>query len=544
MIEKEPQYPMDSHENPIKNGVKFLFEYDVKGRDMAVLLCDLGKVTARSSEIGINSTGIQSLFHQINAYSSSALCDIADISRTGESGTLSISPEGYVSGDKKLTSPSEYDLLGFSIVNVNQTFDFLEVLEASGIPMFSDERDEKSPLVVVGGASAINPMPLGLFADIIIMGQGEEAILQCTEVMAKGKREGKSKSEILEGIKIIEGVYVPSAVGEKIDFAEIDYKNDKYPPGSIMVMDGKASIIISRSCPYECAFCRLSSSQHYQKKSYQQIMQHLSLLQAAGAKEVAIVSASASAWRSGDMNINDIIKATQELGMTPKSLADRPEQIGFGNQNSVVLAPETSPKLRKEVLNKSIKEEALREAVVKALTIGVNKFTFYGILGIKGETEEDLGYFNELAAFTLYQAELVGATPPTIEFNVMPLMPSPHTQLETFPMVSWDDFRAKIEKLNEAVPNQEQVKFYTHLSELDYYLEAILNRGTIAEGRLCFDAYRHAKHHEVSYLQALKEVIVEKDINIEDYLQAREIAQLPYKGIVQPTQKRKPRSQS
>jgi len=84
MIEKEPQYPMDSHENPVKNGVKFLFKYDVKGRDMAVLLCDLGKVTARSSEIGINSTGIQSLFHQINAYSSSALCDIADISRTLE----------------------------------------------------------------------------------------------------------------------------------------------------------------------------------------------------------------------------------------------------------------------------------------------------------------------------------------------------------------------------------------------------------------------------------------------------------------------------
>jgi len=534
-----------------KESVRLLFEYDMRGRNTSVLLCDLGQITAKSAEIPIQPTALQALFHSINAYGNGAYCDIARF--TNISGELTITPERFVDpethdvGQEDFKRPNQFDAIGLSLVNPNQTFDLFKALHAANVPIFTDERTDQDPLIIIGGASTINPIPYSPFADIIVIGQGEDAIRQCADLIAQGKRMGVPRIQTLQEISKIPGVYVPIAKGENIDFGEIVYDDEKYPPGSVMVINNKASVVISRSCPNGCAFCRLSSTDRYQVKSWDQINKHLLCLHDAGAHEVSIVSASASAWKSEGKTLNDIIRAIEELGMTPIFLADRPEQIGFGNRGSVVLAPEASPGLRATTLQKTIKEEVLRGAIEKAVAQGVTKFTFYSIIGVlggvgfRGETEEDLLYFKELAEFTLNEAAKQGKNMPTIEFNVMPLMPSPHTNLETHQMINWEGFMEKMEWLNHSVAEMDTVTFVTHLSELDFMLEAILNRGTEDDGRLCYGAYKRAEQENIPLLQALKREMADRKepIEMNRYLQSRSVDSLPYTGFVKPVRRRR-----
>ncbi len=519
---------------------KLLFNYDVAKRNKGILLVDLGQITPRSEAVGLNSTSLQSLFHRINTYGLDYYADIAEVKHNPQG--LSIEPKGFVNKNKKNTS--QFDVFGFSLVNVNQVFDMFDAMEAMEIPIFADERTDNEKIVIVGGASTINPIPLGIFVDAVVLGQGEDALLEITKVI---ERNDIKKSEKLELISKIQGVYVPTAQEETVDFAEIDYRDDQFIPGSVIVIDGKGSLVISRSCPHNCNFCRLSSSEKYQKKPFDKLLSHIDLLRANGTKEIAIISASASTYRDNGKTVNDIIDAITRRGMTPKHLADRPEQKGFASQQSVVLAPESNPRIRKEILGKTIKEENLRHAINEAIKAKVKNITFYGIIGIlpfggkTGETQEDLLYFKELAEYTNAKAKELGLDI-SIEFSMMPLIPSPHTDLETYPMTSWKNFQENLKTLNESVRGEEQnnIKFITHLTELDFMLEAMLNRGAENEARHCYKAYELAKTKGISLEVALKEVLLVNmdNIGFDQYLRAVPKDKLPYEGKIKPLRKR------
>lgn len=512
-----------------------IFNYEVSNRNKGILLVDLGQITPRSEAVGLNPTSLQALFHRINKYGNNYFADIAAVKHLPQG--LTIEPKGFVNKGKKTTQ--EFDAVGFSLVNVNQIFDMFEAMKSMEIPIFADERVDSEKIIIIGGSSTINPIPLGLFADVVVLGQGEDALLQITKVI---ERNDINKSEKLELISKIQGVYNPTALEEKVDFAEIDYRDDQYVPGSVIVVDGKASLVISRSCPHNCNFCRLSSSEKYQKKTFEQLLRHIDLLKQNGAKEIAIVSASASTYRDKGKTVNDVIDAITERGMTAKHLADRPEQKGFKSQQSVVFAPESSPRLRISVLGKTIKEEDLRHAIDEAIKAKVKNITFYGITGIlpfsnePGESQADLQYFKELAEYTNKKAEESGHNL-TIEFSMMPLMPSPHTDLETHPMISWRGFNENLKILNDSVKELSNIKFITHLGELDFMLEAMLNRGSEKEGRICFESYVLAKKEGISFIVALKQILMNGE-HFDKYLKAKTKEELPYEGKIIPLRRR------
>ncbi len=525
---------------PRPQAERLIFNYDVTNRNKGILLVDLGQVTPKSEAVGLNPTSLQALFHRVNTYGSNYYADIAEIRHNPQG--LSIEPKGFVNKNKKNTQ--EFDAFGFSLVNVNQIFDMFDAMEAMKIPIFADDRIDSEKIVVVGGASTINPVPLGMFADAVVLGQGEDALLKITKVI---EREDIKKSEKLELISKIQGVYVPTAQEEIVDFAEIDYRDDQYIPGSVIVIDGKGSLVISRSCPHNCNFCRLSSSEKYQKKSFEKLVSHIDLLRANGAKEVAIVSASASTYKDNGKTVNDIIDVIIERGMTPKHLADRPEQKGYTSQQSVVLAPENSPRVRREIFGKTIKEEDLRHAIDEAVKAKVKNITFYGITGVLdfggmvGETKKDLLYFKELADYTNIKAKQSGLNI-LIEFSMMPLIPSPHTDLETYPTTSWENFQNNLKLLNESVAGETQnnTKFITHLKELDFMLETMLNRGAENEARYCYETYQLAKTKNISLELALKEVLLAniEGAGFKKYLEAVPKDKLPYEGKIKPLRRR------
>ena len=66
----------------------------------------------------------------------------------------------------------------------------LNGLQLSGIDHIAEKRDSIFPLVCAGGGSVFNPWPLSKFMDFMVIGDGEEAIIQILEIIRDFKKEG------------------------------------------------------------------------------------------------------------------------------------------------------------------------------------------------------------------------------------------------------------------------------------------------------------------------------------------------------------------
>src|SRR5512139_1390094 len=102
-----------------------------------------------------------------------------------------------------------FDLLGFSLCYELTYTNVLAMLDLSGIPLLSKDRSEVHPLVVAGGGCTLNPAPVAPFFGALLVGDGEEAVLEIVALVEEAKKDGGSRADLLLRLSRIEGVYVP-----------------------------------------------------------------------------------------------------------------------------------------------------------------------------------------------------------------------------------------------------------------------------------------------------------------------------------------------
>ena len=87
----------------------------------------------------------------------------------------------------------------------------VNMLHLSKIPFFSRKRHGTDPFVIAGGPCTCNPEPVADFFDAIVVGDGEEVILQMTESwFSWRKQENPRRRDLLREWSKIKGVYIPS----------------------------------------------------------------------------------------------------------------------------------------------------------------------------------------------------------------------------------------------------------------------------------------------------------------------------------------------
>src|SRR5205823_10221102 len=116
-----------------------------------------------------------------------------------------------------------FDLFGVSFATELGYTNLLTALDLAGIPLLSRDRDDRHPIVVAGGHAAFNPEPIADFLDAAVLGDGEQAVLEITDAVARWKKKaGRSaagREELLRRLAQIPGVYVPR-------FYALDYLPD------------------------------------------------------------------------------------------------------------------------------------------------------------------------------------------------------------------------------------------------------------------------------------------------------------------------------
>ena len=107
------------------------------------------------------------------------------------------------------TELKKFDIVGFTLQYEMSYTNILEMLHLGGIPVKSADRAEEDPIVVAGGPCAFNPEPLHQFVDAFMIGDGEDVIIQLTDIIKDCRKNGVSRRETLKKLAALRGVYVP-----------------------------------------------------------------------------------------------------------------------------------------------------------------------------------------------------------------------------------------------------------------------------------------------------------------------------------------------
>ena len=119
------------------------------------------------------------------------------------------SPLFSLESQKPLT---EFDILAFSVSFENDYPNILKMLALAGIPLLTEERGRRQPLIIGGGISiTLNPEPLCDFFDLFLLGEAEESLPEFMRRYESLTRSGLSRKESLfELQRDLEGAYVPA----------------------------------------------------------------------------------------------------------------------------------------------------------------------------------------------------------------------------------------------------------------------------------------------------------------------------------------------
>src|SRR5438477_2104451 len=125
--------------------------------------------------VGMSNLGFQTVYRLFNAQDD-VVCERVFLPPKQELAELSASRTPLITLESQ--SPvGEFDVFAFSVSFEWDYVNVLTMLRLAGIPLYAAERNERHPLIVIGGAvTFVNPEPLAPFADVIAAGEGEVLI--------------------------------------------------------------------------------------------------------------------------------------------------------------------------------------------------------------------------------------------------------------------------------------------------------------------------------------------------------------------------------
>ena len=120
--------------------------------------------------IGMSNLGFQTVYQLINRLDH-VVCERAFLPETN----ASVTPRPTtVESNRPI---ADADIIAFSISFENDYPHLLDILDSAGLPLKSDNRTGRLPIVIAGGvASFLNPEPLAPFIDCFLIGEAEEIL--------------------------------------------------------------------------------------------------------------------------------------------------------------------------------------------------------------------------------------------------------------------------------------------------------------------------------------------------------------------------------
>ena len=480
-------------------------------------------------EIGMSHLGIQILYDLLNAREDvycervySPWMDLDAVMREKKIPLFALESQDPI---------KDFDFLGITIQYEMCYTNILQVLDLSGIPLYTKDRTMEDPFVVCGGPCTYNPEPIADFFDLVYIGEGETSYRELLDKYKEWKKSGKSRREFLEIAATVDGIYVPSlydvtynqdgtihamvpnceTAPEKVKKQVVNDLTHTYYPEKPLVPYIKATqdrvvLEIQRGCIRGCRFCQAGMIYRpirprdidYLKKMA------VTMLDNTGYEEITLSSLSSSDYKELSELVYFLIDECDErkINISLPSLRidafslDVMSKVQDVKKSSLTFAPEAGSQRMRNVINKGLTEEVILSGAWEAFQGGWNRVKLYFMLGLPGEREDDIEQIAVLADkiaakyFELPKEERHGR--PEIVASSSFFVPKPFTPFQWSPMNTAEQFESKrrflLGKVKEQL-NQRSIRYQCH-DAVTSELEGIFARGDRKLCKVIEDAYR------------------------------------------------------
>ena len=344
-----------------------------------------------------------------------------------------------------------FDIIGFSLTNELCYTNVLNMLDLAGLSIRSSARYENDPLVIAGGGMANCCEPMAEFIDLFVLGEGEEAVVELIELVKAEKKAGTTKKQVLFcAAKKFDWAYVPAlytepgarVTGPERQNAVVeDFENAVAPLCPLIpftqAVHERVCIEIMRGCPGRCRFCQASFCRRPVR--YRSVEKIISLAKtcyhATGFDTVSLLSLSTADYPKLEELVSRLGEYFRDkyVGLSLPSLRVNqqlkllPELAVSVRKSGLTIAVEAANEKLRRIINKPLKDQDLFAAVEAAYGAGWRRLKLYFMVGLPGETEEDIKQIVDLSFQLAKLGKKVTGRTGKINVTISWLVPKPHT---------------------------------------------------------------------------------------------------------------------
>jgi radical SAM family uncharacterized protein len=477
--------------------------------------------------VGMSNLGFQTIYRHLNAIPD-VVCERVFMPEPADLEAMrraEIPPFSLES----LRPLSEFHLVGFSVTYEGDYINVLRLLRMAGIPARAAARRPHDPLVLMGGVCAFsNPEPIAPFMDFVVVGEGEELVVEMIAAYRAGYRD---RAGLLGALAGLDGVYVPEryeiAYGDDGGIADVAARDGapaivaKRRLRNVNAFETVAAVKtaqaeyghmalleVGKGCGRGCRFCL--EGQVYRPvrhRSVDALRETVERMAAAGERRIGLVGACVSDYPW----LGDLLKVVEDNGMELSISSLRADSLSEdlvaalarGGHRTLTMAPEAGTERLRRAIRKSITDDQLMTACDLVRAHGIPNLKTYFMIGQPTETTEDVEAIPDLAERMLERLRILdprGRPFGRLTLSVSSFVPKPWTPFQWAPFDGADSLQAKLEIIKRGVRRFSNVRVL-HENPREAALQALLARGDRRVG----DFLELAASYDGDWRRALRE---------------------------------------